>query len=187
MKSSTAYDRLTLLVIVAVLWIAAVAAKGVVRPTFDSHVPDWLRLLLGATPSLLGGLSLPLCFVAVHPGPAVSAIRWAGIWSLIIVIVAEVLERYLPGSTFDWLDVTASVLGVVAGTVIAWLVRRHTPMSSTATVGMSVRRATPDNKSLDASGGKREVIADFQLPIVDLIRAAASTEPLGIGTPSTTA
>jgi hypothetical protein len=26
---------------------------------------------------------------------------------------------------------------------------------------------------------KREVIADFQLPIVDLIRAAASTEPFG--------
>ena len=25
---------------------------------------------------------------------------------------------------------------------------------------------------------KREVIADFQLPIVDLIRAAASTQPL---------
>ncbi len=140
MKNSTPYHRLTLLVIVAGLWIAAVAAKGVVRPTFDPHVPDWLRLLLGATPSLLGGLSLPLCFVAVHPGPAVSAIRWACIWSLIIVIVAEVLERYLPGSTFDWLDVAASVLGVVAGTVIAWLVRRHTPMSSTATVGMSAVR-----------------------------------------------
>jgi hypothetical protein len=35
------------------------------------------------------------------------------------------------------------------------------------------------NKSLDASGREREVIADFQLPIVDLIRAAASTPPLG--------
>jgi len=34
------------------------------------------------------------------------------------------------------------------------------------------------NKSLDASGG-REVIADFQLPIADLIRAAASTQPFG--------
>jgi hypothetical protein len=27
---------------------------------------------------------------------------------------------------------------------------------------------------------EREVIADFQLPIVDLIRAAASTQPFGV-------
>jgi len=32
---------------------------------------------------------------------------------------------------------------------------------------------------VDASGGGREVIADFQLPIVDLIRAVASTPPFG--------
>jgi hypothetical protein len=38
---------------------------------------------------------------------------------------------------------------------------------------------TDAHKSLDASEREREVIADFQLPIVDLIRAAASTPPLG--------
>jgi hypothetical protein len=136
MTSSTARHRGTLLVIVAGLWLAAVAVKGVVRPTFGLHAPDWVRLLLGATPSLLGGSSVPLCLLAAHPRPGISAIRRACIWSLVIVVVAEVLERYLPRSTFDWLDLTASVLGVVGGILIAWVFLQRT---LTSPVARSVR------------------------------------------------
>jgi hypothetical protein len=117
---------------VAGLWLVAVAVEGVARPLFGPLAPDWLRLLLSVAPSFLGGLSVPLCFVAVHPKPGVADVRRACIWSLAIVVLAEALERYLPRSTFDWLDLTASVVGIVAAGLIAWGLRRRTPTSSAA-------------------------------------------------------
>ena len=119
MKPTSAHHRAAFLFVVAGLWLVAAVVKGVVRPMFGAHVTDGFRLLLDATPSLVGGLTVPLCFLAVHPRPHASDIRRACIWSLAIVVLAEVVERSLPGSTFDWLDLTVSVLGVGAAGLLA--------------------------------------------------------------------
>ena len=76
-------------------------------------------MALGSTPSLLGGVSVPLLFLAFHPRPGVSDVRRASLWALVIVVIAEAIERRLQGSTFDWLDLTASVLGVAAAALVS--------------------------------------------------------------------
>lgn len=70
--SSSAHRRLALFGVATGLWFVAVAVKGVIRPAVSLlQGPVWLRLVLGSTPSRLGGLSVPLCFLAFHPRPGV--------------------------------------------------------------------------------------------------------------------
>ena len=113
-QSSAHRHRAVLGVAVAALWMGAVLVKGAVRPSLGPHASEWLRMLLDVTPSLVGGLSLPLCFLAFHPRPTSPDIRRACIWSSSILVIAEGAERFLPGATFDWRDLAASLLGVGA-------------------------------------------------------------------------
>jgi hypothetical protein len=117
--------RVALIPVVAALWLAATAAKAV-RPFMAAYAPDWLSGVMGSAPSLLGGLSVPLCFIIVHPKPDVQCLRTAFLWALTIVVLAEILERYLPNSTFDWRDLIASLVGVGAAALLSLpFVREH--------------------------------------------------------------
>jgi apolipoprotein N-acyltransferase len=128
MKPSSTHHRAPFLAVVAGLWLAAAVVKGAVRPWVGPHATEAVQLLLNTMPSLVGGLSVPLCFLAVHPRPHASDVSRACLWSLAIVVLAEGLERSLPRSTFDWLDLTVSVLGVgVAGLIAGAFLRVTDP------------------------------------------------------------
>ena len=104
--------RLLMLGCVAGLWALTVVIKVLVRPWVFQHGSDWLMLILGSTPSLFAGLSLPLCFLAIQPAREARDYNRACLQAVVIVLVAESVELGLSGSTFDWLDVAASVVGV---------------------------------------------------------------------------
>lgn len=109
-------------------WIAAVAVKDILRPAVASPITPLVRLALGSAPSLLSALALPLFFLAVHPRPGRREIGYACLWSVGLVTVAEAIERFLPGSTFDWRDWVAALAGVAVAAMIAWaLVSRTVP------------------------------------------------------------
>jgi len=116
--SAPTRHRVVLGGLVAASWTAAGIVKFVVRPIVAGQAPEWLSFVLGSTPSLLGGLSVPLCFLAVHPRPGVQDVRRACIWAAALVLSAELLERRLPGSTFDWVDLAASLIGVGCAAVV---------------------------------------------------------------------
>ena len=104
--------RLFLLGCIACLWFLAAAIKGLARRWVVQHGPDWLTPILGSAPSLLGGLSLPFCFLAIQPMREVRDYNRACLQAVAIVLVAEMVELGLSGSTFDWLDVAAAMVGV---------------------------------------------------------------------------
>jgi hypothetical protein len=119
----------------AALWLAAALVKGVIRPAFGLDAPEWLRLALGSAPSLLGGLSVPPALLAFHSRPGVRDIRRVCLWGLAIALVAELIELRLQGSTFDWLDLTAAVLGVVVAAAACWAVLREGGAAGTSRRG----------------------------------------------------
>ena len=104
--------RLWLFGCVAALWILAAAVKGLARPWGVQHGPDWLTPILGSAPSLLAGMSLPLCFLAMQPMQEFRDYNRVYLQAVAIMLIAELVEPGLSGSTFDWLDVAASVVGV---------------------------------------------------------------------------
>ena len=122
---ASAGPRLLLFGLAAGLWLVAAAVKWWIRPAVGLHAPEPALLVLGSTPSLLAALSVPLFFLAVHPKPRLRDVRRACMWALAIVLVAEMLERELQGSTFDYFDLTASIVGVAVGALMSWALFRE--------------------------------------------------------------
>jgi hypothetical protein len=116
---STGRHRTIFCLTVAGLWAATVIIKGILRPGLLPNSPEWVRLVLGSAPSLLGAVSVPLCFLAVHPNPGSADIRRACLWGLATLVVAESVERFLPRATFDWLDLASSTVGIVAAALLS--------------------------------------------------------------------
>ncbi len=118
--------RIQLVVLATSLCALAGLVKEVVRPWMFLHGPGWVTPALGVAPSLLAGLSLPLWFLAVPPRPHAHDLQRACLFAAITMFAAEFIERRLPGSTFDWMDLIASLLGVAT---IAAIGMRFRPRS----------------------------------------------------------
>ena len=116
----TGTHRLPLAGMVAALWTVAVLVKGIVRPGGFGGDAGWVVLLLNSTPSLIGGLSVPLCFLIAHPRPDRAAVLYACMAAVVVLTVAEGIELRGSRSTFDTWDLAASFAGVlIAGSVCA--------------------------------------------------------------------
>lgn len=104
--------RITLLSTIVTLWCITAIWKGLGRPPLLGELGELLSTFLNSLPSFVGGLTVPLGFLAAHPHPTARQIGQACLWSLPVLILAEVVEIALPGSRFDWWDLLFSVLGI---------------------------------------------------------------------------
>lgn len=104
--------RITLLSTIVTLWCATAIWKGLGRPFIIGELDELLSIFLNSLPSFVGGLTVPLGFLAAHPQPTAQQIGRACIWSLPVLILAEIVEIAFPGSHFDWWDLLFSVLGI---------------------------------------------------------------------------
>ena len=118
MPPTPSHRRLFTALVVA-LWLTAIIVKSVIRPELGAGAPTLLRLLLNSMPSLIGGLTVPLCFLAVHPRPQPTDIRRACQWGLLILLAAEGVELLFERSTYDWFDIVASLIGVATAALFA--------------------------------------------------------------------
>ena len=128
--TSPTLRRVILITVIVILWFAAAIWKGSGRPALSSDLGGILGILSNSFPSFVGGLTVPLCFLAAHPRPSAHYIRRACIWSLPVLVLAEVVEILLPGSHFDWWDISLSMLGIV---IIGFALRffwRHDPQEA---------------------------------------------------------
>jgi hypothetical protein len=122
--------RATLAGIVLILWLAAAGWKSLGRPALSGSLPGWLRLLSNSLPSFVGGLTVPLGFLAAHPHPSPAVVPRVCAWSVALLILAEVVELAFRSSHFDWNDIALSLVGVAMAGSVAWAVLRSARTSS---------------------------------------------------------
>lgn len=103
---------------VLTLWVGAATWKSLGRPLLGPTLPAWLHLLSNSLPSLVGGLTVPLGFLAAHPDPSTRDVLKVCRWAIPLLVLAEVVELASTTSHFDWWDLAFSLVGVAVSGVI---------------------------------------------------------------------
>jgi hypothetical protein len=119
--------RIQLVVGATSLCVLAAVVKEILRPWMFLNGPAWVTPALGVAPSLLAGLSLPLWFLAIPPHPHAHDVQRSCVFAAVTMFAAELIERRLPGSTFDWMDLAAALLGVAAIALIGMRFKQPAP------------------------------------------------------------
>jgi hypothetical protein len=102
----------------------AALAKDELRPALSGPQAGLAAVLLGWTPSFIGGVTVPLGFLAAHPRVTWRALKYSVAAAVPVLLAAEFIELRLDGSTFDWIDLVASLAGLACSACACVLVLR---------------------------------------------------------------
>ena len=82
---------------------------------------------LGFMPNFGLSFAMPLVYVAnrINSKNPVSRFNWACLITLLAMILNEIVDKYQPYRVFDWLDILASLVGVVSAYILFHFFLKH--------------------------------------------------------------